>query len=98
MTTTLRIGSPARFRDWGLTIDQMENPSQYIVLRYLTEGRRHAEPYEEVGRVPYELDPDLLAARTTMPKGTAKILVNAVEMKRLSPKAADADEGYRPVR
>jgi hypothetical protein len=98
MASTLRIGSPARFRDWGLTVDKMDNPSQYVVLRYLTEGRRHAEPYEEVARVRYELDPDLLSERTTMPKGTARILVNAVEMKRLSPKAADADEGYRPVR
>jgi hypothetical protein len=97
MTTTLRIGSPVRYGDWGLTVDKMDKPSEYVVLRYLTKGRRHAEPYDEV-RVPYVLSPDLLAAKTNMPLGTANVLVNAVELKRLSPKAADADEGYRPVR
>ena len=95
MATTYRVGSPARYRNWGLTLDDMAHPAKYIVLRYLSEGRRHQEPYEEVGRFAYEPNPGILAEKSGMPDGVARKLVSDVEVKRLSPKAASQDS--RPV-
>jgi hypothetical protein len=98
MATTYRVGSPARFRDWGLTVNDMTRPTEYIVLQYLNEGRRHGEPYVEVCRPAYDPNPAVLAERAGMPEGVARKLVSDVEMKRLSGKTSMADQGYRPVR
>jgi hypothetical protein len=99
--TATKIGEPARHRDWGLTVDKLSNPTEYVVIRYPTEGRRHAEPFTEVQRFAYTANGDRAVAelveRTEMPKPTASSLVMAVSVKLVSPKAADADSGHRPV-
>src|SRR5438132_14369711 len=100
MTTTTKIGEPARIGSWGLTVDNMTNPSEWIIIRYQGEGKRHTDPHEIVRRVPYAGDPEGEAAqfvKTGMPQGTAMSLLFQVEAKRASPKAADVDVGYRPV-
>jgi hypothetical protein len=99
--TATRIAEPARHKDWGLTVDKMALPAEFIVVRYPGDGRRHGEPYDEVARVPYTVGVDAAIAqlieRTGMPDKTASALVFRVSMKLASPKAADADSGYRPV-
>jgi hypothetical protein len=99
MATATKVGEPARVAGWGLAVDNLTHPNQFIVLRYPDEARRHTEPYEEVLRLPYvEPTPGIAALVVTgLPKGTAAKLIFQVEMKRASPKAADADLGYRPV-
>jgi hypothetical protein len=100
MATTSRIGQPARIGHWGLTVDKMTNPTEWIVLRYPEESKRHTDRHEIVRRVPYAGDPEGEAAQfaeSGMATGTAMSLVFQVEAKRASPKAADADLGYRPV-
>lgn len=96
--TVTRIGEPARYNDWGLTVDSMAHPTEYVVLRYTTWGRRHEESFEEIARLPYESDPRAtLVERTAMPKGTASMLATRLAVKLASPRAAMADVGYRPV-
>jgi hypothetical protein len=101
MTTATRIAEPARHRDWGLTVDKMALPTEFIVVRYASEGTRHSEPFEQVARLPYSAGVEAATAglveRTGMPEKTASALVFRVSMKLASPKAADADLGYRPV-
>jgi hypothetical protein len=51
-------------------------------------------------RLPYTGHPEADATRLTetgMPIGTAMTLIFQVEAKHASPKAAEADLGYRPV-
>jgi len=101
MATAYKIGEPARVGRWGLTVDSLTRPGQYVVLRYANEHRRHTEPFEEVRRIPYLYDDEAAIAalgQVGMAKGTATQLVVQVELKRISPKAADADSGIRPVR
>jgi hypothetical protein len=100
MTTTTKIGEPARVGRFGLTVDSLTHSTTYVVLRYPDEARRHTEPYEEALRLPYvdNADRAILALQEAgLPKGIAAKLVFQLEMKRASPKAADADLGYRPV-
>jgi hypothetical protein len=100
MATTSRIGQPGRKGHWGLTVDRMINPSKWIIIRYPDDGKRHADPYEVVAEVLYGRNPDVEVTRLIdagMPKGTAMSLIFQVEAKRSSPKAAEADLGYRPV-
>jgi hypothetical protein len=100
MATATKIGEPARVGRSGLTVDSLTHPSEYIVLRYPDDARRHREPYEEALRIPFVHDPTAAINRLVeagLPQGAAAKLVFQVEMKRVSPKAADADLGYRPV-
>jgi hypothetical protein len=100
MATATKIGEPARVGRSGLTVDSLTHPTEYIVLRYPDEGRRHTEPYEEALRLPFADDPTAAInglVEAGLPHGAAAKLVFQVEMKRISPKAADADLGYRPV-
>lgn len=98
--TTTRVGEPARQGRWGLTVDNMHVPSEYVVLEYSASGRRHAEPATAVQRVPYAawLSPETLAAWARMPPSTARWLVTAVAIKLASPKASAAELGWRPIR
>jgi hypothetical protein len=78
----------------------MAHPSEWVVVKYPDDGRRHTDPCEIVGRLPYDGDPDVAArylTETGMSRGTALSLIFQVEAKRNSPKASDADAGYRPV-
>ncbi len=99
--TATRIAEPARHRSWGLTVDKRAGPTEYVIIRYATEGHRHSEPFTEVLRLPYIGNADQAIAelvnRTEMPKPTAISLVFALGMKLASPKSGDADLGYRPV-
>jgi hypothetical protein len=100
MATTTKIGEPARVGHWGLAVDSLIHSTQYIILQYPDEARRHTEPYVEVRHLPYvdNADQAIPALREAgLPKGIAAKLVFQLEMKRRSPKAADADLGYRPV-
>src|SRR5260370_17151247 len=100
MSTAARIGERARHRDWGLTVDKMALPAEFIVVRYPTQGSRHTEPFEEVARLPYTAGIEAaiaeLVERTGMPDKTASGLVFRLSMKLNSPKAADADLDYPP--
>jgi hypothetical protein len=101
MATTTKIGEPARVGHFGLAVDSLTNSTQYIILQYPDETRRHTEPYKELQRIPYldNADRAIAALREAgLPEGIAAKLVFQLEMKRLSPKAADADTGYRPVK
>ncbi len=82
--TTLKVGSPAWYRGWGLTLDKMGQPAEYIVLR----GDK--ELSEPVCRVAYNPNPTVLAETSGMPEGVARKLVSDVEAKR-------SDQGYRPI-
>jgi hypothetical protein len=97
MATVTRIGEPARKGRWGLTVDNMTRPSEYIVVKYPDEGERHSDPCEIIRRLPYVDDPIAELAETGIPKGTASTLRWRVAMKLASPKAADTELGYRPV-
>ncbi len=100
MATTTKIGEPARVGHSGLTVDSLTHPTQFIVLRYPDKARRHTEPYEQARRVSYVDNADRAIEalqEAGLPKGIAAKLVFQLEMKRASPKAADADSGYRPV-
>lgn len=99
--TATKIGEPARHRDWGLTVDKLSHPTEYVVIRYPTVGRHHAEPFTAVQRLPYIANADdaiaELVVRAQMPKPSAVSLVMAVGAKIESPRGAGADSGYRPV-
>jgi hypothetical protein len=99
--TATKIGEPARHRDWGLTVDKLLHPTEYVVIRYPADGQRHSEPFTEVQRLPYVGNADEaiaeLVERTEMPRPSATSLVFAIGAKLNSPKAADADSGHRPV-
>jgi hypothetical protein len=100
MATTSRVGQPARIGHWGLTVNNLVAPTEWVIVCYPDEGKRHTDPCDVVGRVPYGRDPDGEAthlAETGMPSGTAMSLIFQVEAKRMSPKAAEADLGYRPI-
>ena len=101
MATTTKIGEPARVGHLGLAVDSLTNSTHYIILQYPDEAKRHTEPYEELQRIPYVDNADraiLTLQEAGLQKGIAAKLVFQLEMKRTSPKAADADSGYRPVK
>ena len=99
--TATRISEPARHREWGLTVDKLALPTEYVVVRYPSEGVRHSEPFNTVARFAYTAGLEATIAElirhTGMPEKTASALAFRVSMKLTSPKAADADLGYRPV-
>jgi len=97
MATVTKIGEPARVGRWGLTVDNMTHPSEYVIVSYPGEGQRHADPCEIVRRLPYVDDPIAAFVETGIPKGTANTLRWRVAMKLASPKVADTELGYRPV-
>ena len=97
--TTAKVGRPVRHGEWGLTVDNMASPAEYIAIRYRDSGRRHSELFDEVARIPYELTPErALVKMTGMSEVTASTLVRLLGLKLISPKAGMADLGYRPVR
>ena len=71
----------------------MVEPRRLVVVRYLAPGRRHAEPFTEVTRLPYDPQQtkaaraDALCAETGMPAGTATWLLSCLDSKLASPKA-----------
>lgn len=102
MATITKIGEPARVESWGLAVGPiLTQPAEYIVLRYLDDGRRHSNDYEVVVRFPFVDNADAafvaLVEKSGMPKGIAAQLVTQIAMKRASHKAAEADRWGRPV-
>jgi hypothetical protein len=97
MATATKVGEPARVGRWGLTVDSMTNPAEYVITKYPDDGQRHSDPFEIVCRIPYLNDPIGALVETGIPKGTASTLRWRVAMKLASPKAADTDLGDRPV-
>jgi len=102
VATLGRLGQPARIGSWGLTVDNLANPNQYVVIRYRSEGKQHTEDYEVASRVPYAAFSEAVAADlarlTEMPESVARRLVWHVTMKLATDRAAEAEGGYRPVR
>jgi hypothetical protein len=98
MASTLKVGEPARVGRWGLTVDSLVSPCDWVVVRYPDEGKRHSEPHEILRRLPYVNDPRVVLVEIGMSEGTATTLLFNAEVKRLSPKAAESDRGFRPVR
>ena len=96
--TATKIAQPARHRDWGLALDKPSQPTEFVVIRYPTEGTRHRGPFTVAQRLKYIENPDEavgeLVERAGMPKPTAVSLVMAVSAKARSPKAADADAAF----
>jgi len=100
MTTTLRIGEPARVANWGLATNRTDRPTDAILVQYATPGRRHTEPFSVVARLPYSDSVTTLAdalVRLHVPAGLATQLVVQLGMRLASRKALNADMGYRPV-
>jgi hypothetical protein len=100
MATLTKISEPARAGRTGLTVDSLTHPTEYVVLGYPDAARRHTEPSEEMVRIPYVHNADrgiVALVEAGLPKGIATKLVFQLEMKRNSPKAADADLGNRPI-
>jgi len=88
--TATHVEQPARHRVWGLIVDSLPRPAEFVVIRYPSEGRRHSEPFTEVMRLPYIENADAAVAalvyRAAMPKPTAVSLVMAVSAKIQSAK------------
>lgn len=97
MTRTIaKVGAPAHWRGWGLTVDSMAAPTEFIVLQPAQQGA--FESFQAAQRLPFvETSPQTLAHRTGMPEGTAAALLTQLAMKLASPKAAMADIGWRSV-
>ncbi len=66
-------------------MDKLSKPSEFVVIRYPDQGRRHSEPSTVTLRLPYIDDADAaiaeLVARAEMPRPTAISLVMAVSAK-----------------
>jgi hypothetical protein len=96
------LGQPARIGSWGLTVDDLANPNEYVVIRYRSEGRRHSEDFEIVRHLSCaalsEERASDLARLTGMPEGVARQLIWQVAMKLATDRATEAETGYRPVR
>jgi len=79
MSSLLKVSEPARYKAWGLDVDQRDSPAEFIVYRYTEEGSRHTEPCEEVARVPFtdltDAAVSALTGPTQMPDGTARHLI-----------------------
>jgi hypothetical protein len=99
--TATHIAQPARHGDWGLTVDKLSQPSEFVVIRYPAQGRRHSEPSTLALRLPYTENADEaiaeLVEKAEMPRPTAVSLVMAVSAKLESPKVGDADTAIRPT-
>jgi len=97
--TATHIAQPARHGDWGLNVDKLVQPSEFVVFRYPAEGRRHSEPSSEVQRLPYIANADAaileLVEKAGMPKPAAVSLVMAIGAKLASAKVEDADTARR---
>lgn len=99
--TAAKIGEPARYGVWGLTVDKMSHPREFVITRYADDNRRHTTPYEEVARIAYTPNVESAVVELTekvgISRGTATALVFRLSMKLASSRAASADLGVRPV-
>jgi hypothetical protein len=99
MATATRIGSPFRYREWGVTVDNMTAPVELILLHYSADATvRQFDGYDREQRIAFPADVRTTLIELGLTEGEANSLANGLKLKLISPKAADAEPGYRPVR
>ena len=86
-----RVAEPARRGLWGLDVDQVAEPQEFILYRYRTEERRHSEQHYVAARVPYRSAPGAAIAEIRSVVGeigepTLKTLITQLSAKLASPR------------